>query len=86
MFFGGLAGGRIADRHGRRRTYLTSLSLFALLYSLSPFAPSFAAYCLMKFGIGYAPPDMDMDTHLKTDLVVVTPCAFTICRIHLDGD
>jgi hypothetical protein len=54
VFFGGLAGGRIADRHGRRRTYLTSLSLFALLYSLSPFAPSFAAYCLMKFGIGYA--------------------------------
>ena len=44
----GLAGGRIADLHGRRRTYLTSLSLFALLYSLSPFAPSFAAYCLIK--------------------------------------
>jgi len=38
----GLAGGGIADRFGRRRTYLVSLSLFALLYCLSPFAPSFA--------------------------------------------
>ena len=52
VFFGGLAGGHIADRHGRRRTYLVSLSLFALLYCLSPFAPSFAAYCVLKFGIG----------------------------------
>ena len=42
VFFGGLAGGGIADRFGRRRTYLVSLSLFALLYCLSPFAPSFA--------------------------------------------
>mgnify|MGYP002837053022 FL=1 len=54
VFFGGLAGGGIADRFGRRRTYLVSLSLFALLYCLSPFAPSFAAYCVLKFGIGLA--------------------------------
>ena len=41
-------------RHGRRRTYLASLAVFSLLYCLSPFAPSFAAYCLLKFGIGLA--------------------------------
>lgn len=56
MFIGGLSGGFIADRIGRKKTIMTSLMVFSACSVANGLAPSFIPFLISRFltGIGVA--------------------------------
>jgi putative MFS transporter len=63
MFIGAIALSRIADRVGRRRAFLLSLSIYSLFSLLSAFSPGPAVLVVTRFlagvGVGAEPPIAD---------------------------
>lgn len=54
MIVGGLAGGYISDRHGRRKTMIGSVLVFSLFTTTVCLAPNYAVFALMRIVAGLA--------------------------------
>ncbi|WP_434512191.1 MFS transporter [Desulfitobacterium sp. AusDCA] len=72
MFIGGLLGGTLADRFGRKKTFLYSLFAFSLISFINAFATSvnFLAVCRFLTGIGLA----SMTVISISYIAEMTPC------------